>query len=292
MDGELLRHLYHDLFRTASGPGSRRYVYSDNVILFIYFLAVSADRSLRWAHQKRNWPLWARRLPLPSYSQLMRRVKTPAFAARLSALNDTFRRMLPKTREKCVDGKPLVVGSYSKDPDARRGFLAKNVWGRGYKVHAVIDVAGAVDAFSVTPLHTGESTVARELAQQMDLSGALLRGDANYDSNPLYETVARRGGRLIAPRRKPGTGLGKRRHHPDRIRAINELETDLSIDQTHRRHRIRIEQVFGHLTNLPFGLAPLPNCVRRLPRVTRWVTAKITLYHLFLVRQRTLTNAA
>ena len=141
MDGELLRYLYHHLFDHANLSGSRRYVYGDNVILFVYFVAVCADRSLRWAHQKRNWPLWARRLATPSYSQLMRRVKKAAFADHLDELNKAFHARLPTGQEKCVDGKPVVVGAYSKDPDTRRGFLAPKVWGRGYKVHAVVDAA-------------------------------------------------------------------------------------------------------------------------------------------------------
>lgn len=292
MDGELLRHLYHRLFDKGNSLGLTRYVYSDSTILFIYFVAVSADRSLRWAHQKRNWPLWARRLPVPSYSQLMRRVKTPAFAAGLVQLNKTFRALLPTGPEKCIDGKPLVVGSYSKDPDARRGYLGPHTWGRGYKIHAIVDVSGAVDAFTVTPLNEGESTVGRRLVRTLDLSGTVLRADANYDANLFYDAVAQRGGRLIVPRRRPGTGLSQRRHHPDRLRAIDDLEKVPSATGMHRRHRIRIEQIFGHLTNLPFGLAPLPNFVRRLHRVTRWVTAKITLYHMHLVLRRNLTKAA
>ena len=120
----------------------------------------------------------------------------------------------------------------------------------------------------------------RLLVQRMP--GVTLRGDANYDAHALYAAVADRGGRLVTPRRKPGTGLGHHRQHPDRLRAIVELEQVAGGGQAHRRHRCRIEQCFGHLTNLPFGLSPLPNWVRRLKRVKRWVTVKITLYHLYL----------
>jgi hypothetical protein len=66
MDGELLRDLYHHLFDQANSAATGRFTYSDSVILFVYFVGASADRSLRWAHQKRNWPLWARRLAIPS----------------------------------------------------------------------------------------------------------------------------------------------------------------------------------------------------------------------------------
>ena len=292
MDGELLRHLYHTWFDSHKSATSARYVYSDGVILFVYAIAVLSGKSPRWARQKGNWPLWARRLAVPSYSQLMRRIRTPKFLAQWRAWDAEFRASLPNSPEKCVDGKPLVVGSYSKDPDARRGYLAAHLWGQGYKIHAVSSASGVVEAFAVTALNAGEAPVATELVQALDLRGAVVRGDANYDSNRLYAAVAARGGRFLAPRRQPDTGLSDRLHHPDRLRAIVELEWQPGAAQAHARHRIRIEQTFGHLTNLPFGLAPLPNFVRRLNRVTLWVTAKIALYHFHLALKYTRTNAA
>jgi hypothetical protein len=79
---------------------------------------------------------------------------------------------------------------------------------------------------------------------------------------------------------------------PDRLRAIAELEGACDGLRVHQRCRIRVEQGLGHLTNLPFGLSPLPNFVRRRRRVTRWVLAKITLYHLHLNLRQLKTLAA
>jgi hypothetical protein len=134
--------------------------------------------------------------------------------------------------------------------------------------------------------------VAKKMVTRANLRGAILRGDANYDCNALYDDVAAAGGRLIAPRRKPDTGIGHRRHHPDRLRAIIDFERSADGGRAQKRHRLRIEQAFGHLTNLPFGLSPLPNCVRRLARVERWIAAKIILYHLYLIRKNAKANAA
>jgi hypothetical protein len=292
MDGELLRHLYHELFACGKSHLPPRCQFSDAVILFLYFLSVICDRSLCWAHDRRNWPLWARRLPRPSYSQLMRRLKTASIQACLDELNTRFRDRLPRTADKLVDGKPLVVGVFSKDPDARWGRLSSEQWACGYKVHIGADSAGAIEAFEVTSLNVGEAPVARRLAEALDLAGTIVRGDASYDSNPLYRIVAQRGGRLIAPRKKPGRGLGHHRQHPDRLRAIDLLEGTPDGLSQHRRQRIRVEQTLAHLTNLPFGLAPLPNWVRRLSRVQRWVAAKITLYHLHLSLAQARSNAA
>jgi hypothetical protein len=222
----------------------------------------------------------------------MRRLKSPAIQAHIQALNRDFRSRLPSSGDKAVDGKPMVVGAYSKDPDAKRGRLSKDAWGRGYKLHAIVDKHGGIDAYAVTSLNAGESTVARSLVGKVDLHGVTLRADANYDSGPLYTAVADGGGRLVAPRRKPGRGLGHRHHHPHRLQAIAEFEQHPSQGLQHKRHRLRIEQTFGHLTNLPFGLAPLPNHVRRKARVERWIAAKIAVYHLHLAQQMATAHAA
>jgi len=292
MDGELLRHLYHELFHRGNLTRPRRCDFCDEVVLFIYLLAVLRNRSPHWACDKRNWLLWARRLPCPSYSQLMRRLKTDSVHQGIYRLNTTLRSRLPRTAEKAVDGKPLVVGGYSKDPDARWGQVPPHGWACGYKLHAVVDSAGAIEVCTVTPLNGGESSVARQLVQGLDLRGALVRGDSNYDSNLLYAAIARRGGRLLAPRKRPGTALGHRPHHADRLRAVAELEHDPQGLPLHRRLRNRAEQAFAHLTNLPYGLSPLPNFVRRQERVSRWVQAKITLYHLHLALRQAAAHAA
>ena len=292
MDGELARLLYHELFHHRKLATAPRFHYGDAIILWIHFLAVLDDRSHHWAHDKRHWPLWSRGVPQPSYSQLMRRLKTPAIQSHIDDLNREIRGRLSSTCDKAVDGKPMVVGAYSKDPDAKRGRVSKDAWHRGYKLHAIVDKNGVIDAYAVTSLNAGESTVARQLVPQVDLRGVTLRADANYDAGPLYAAVADAGGRLVAPRRKPGRGLGHRRHHPHRLQAIEEFEKQPSKGLHHKRHRLRIEQAFGHLTNLPFGLAPLPNWVRRQARVERWVAAKIVLYHLYLVLRNQAAEAA
>jgi len=292
MDGELLRALYHELFHRRKFKTASRCNYQDAIILWIYFLGVFSDRSMRWAYDKRHWPLWARRLRCPSYSQLMRRLKTPAIQAHIHDLHRDLLSRLPTSTDKAVDGKPIVVSDYSKDPDAKVGRLSEKRFGRGYKLHAIANKHGIIEAFCVTGLNAGESTIARDLVKQVDLRNAVLRADANYDSSPTYAAVAAAGGRLVAPRRKPNRGLGHRKHHPHRLRAIAEFECAADRGITHKRHRLRIEQSFGHLTNLPFGLAPIPNWVRRQERVERWVAAKIILYHLHLTQKQPAANAA
>lgn len=292
MDDQLLLHLYHRLFDAGKLQSPPDCHYSDSIIVLIYFLAALRQRSPHWACERKNWPLWMRRLQCPSYSQFNRRLKTPSVQQLFRQLGQAFRDQLPRSSAKLCDGKPLTVGGFSKDPDTAEGKLPGDGWGRGYKLHLIVDACGAVDVFEVTALNAGEPTVMRRLVPLTDLRHTLLRGDSNYDSNPLYRAVAKAGGRLIAPRKKPGTGLGHHPHHPDRLRAVGELQGSNEALKAHRRHRIRVEQGLAHLTNLPYGLSPLPNFVRRKPRVTMWLTAKIALYHLHLILRQQQALAA
>jgi hypothetical protein len=286
MDGEPLRWLYHRLLHDHTLTRTPGCTYGDGVVCFVYFLGVLNGHSLLWASDKHHWPAWCRRIVrIPCHQQLYKRLKTASVVGVIDSINAELRDRLPRGRDKTVDGKALIIGGYSHDPDAAVGRVPDG-WGCGYKLHAVVDArGGAIDAAEVTPLDAGEATVLRHaLIPRVALAGCTLHGDANYDSNPCYAAVADAGGRMIAPRRKPRTGLGHGiEQHPDRLRAVDELERSpdhAAALAIHRRLRNRVEQAFALLTNLPFGLAPLPNHVRRLPRVRLWVKAKITLYHL------------
>lgn len=288
MDGELLRWLYHRLLHDPTLTCGRRRTFGDGLVAFIYFFAVLSGRSPRQASQRRNWPIWCCAIlpkKLISYSQLNRRLKTLSLQQLISQLEHELRLGLPCSCEKAVDGKPLIVGGFSHDPDASWGKVPDG-WAKGYKLHVVIDGGcGAIEAWELTPLNSAEAVVLRQkLLGRLDLSGCVLRGDANYDSNPTYHDVAELRGRHIAPRRKPGRGLGQHLQHPHRLQAIEELEQTAGGKANHKRRRNRVEQVLAHLCNLPFGLSALPGFVRRLSRVRLWVAAKITLYHLHLTQ--------
>ncbi len=45
------------------------------------------------------------------------------------------------------------------------------------------------------------------------------------------------------------------------------------------QRRKQIEQIFGALSGFGGGLSPLPNWVRKLEPVRRWVAAKLIIYH-------------
>ena len=45
--------------------------------------------------------------------------------------------------------------------------------------------------------------------------------------------------------------------------------------------RVEIEHMFGYLTNISFGLKPLPNWVRGVFRVENWVRAKMIFFNIW-----------
>lgn len=268
------------------GPAPRCQ-YSDALILKFYYWAVKHDRPPAWALD----PLHAGRLfrprRRPSLSQLNRRIAS----ARFTLLNERVKDELARTGQSqsiCLDGKCLCVSPVSQDRDASVGHVPGGM-GRGYKLHAAVAGDGKLAGFAVLPLNRHEMPVARELIEHQGPlePGTLVFADGNYDAHVLHKEVDRAGGWLVC---RPRTGGAKQRvggGHPVTRRQMGPARRrlidlwDSSPDEMERlyRRRDQIERVFGHLTCTPGLLGPLPAFVRGLKRVTRWVTAKINLYH-------------
>src|SRR6188768_2975941 len=99
MDDQLLNHLYHRLCAPGKVQRPANCHYSDALIVLIYFLGVLRERSPHWAHDKGHWPLWMRRLKVPSYSQLAKRLNTRSVQQLIEQLNREFRGRLPSSLE-------------------------------------------------------------------------------------------------------------------------------------------------------------------------------------------------
>jgi hypothetical protein len=86
-------------------------------------------------------------------------------------------------------------------------------------------------------------------------SGYLL-GDAEYDSNALYDLAHQADHQLLAPKRQKHRGVGHRPQSPHRLRSIELMKRPFG----KRLHGFRrqIEREFGTLTNFGGGLAGLP----------------------------------
>lgn len=188
-----------------------------------------------------------------------------------------------------VDGKPLLLGSHSKDPDTHWGHTRRG-WAIGYKLHVVIGEGCIPLQWEVCPLNEAEPEVAARLTLALGAGGGYVMGDKSYDSNPLHEAVSSTGRQLIAQRKRPKAGLGHRRHSPGRLRSIALLQGKFG--QGLYRLRDQVERDLGWLTNHGAGLAPLPNWVRRAHRVRLWIQAKIIIHAVYVYRNSNPTPLA
>ena len=225
-------------------------------------------------------------------SQFNRSVRSDCVRRVLQALHD--RNVGPPTALSYLDGKPLVVGVASKDPDARRGHVMGG-FARGYKLHAWMSRDRRVLSWAVLPLNVAEQAVAGRLAEAMprlcDRSLVLVGvADRNYDSHVLHKQIEAAKGRLVAwPKAggKANSPAGAEPRHPVTMRQMGRARRALvaacgltgSMVQMALSERVHAEGILGNLTSRAGGLGPLPAWVRRLKRVRRWVGCKVILYN-------------
>jgi len=269
MERELWKQLYVVVVRLDNGWTNGFYRASEIVVVFLW--AAVHDRPTSWACDARNWRIEPPSA-LPSQSTMSRRLRT--FRVQ-KLLNDVEAELGGSPRHwwlQRMDSKPLPLGSYSKDPDARYGRAAKG-FARGYKLHTIWGDGPLPSAWCIQPMNVGDSVAAKQLVSRLRGEGYLV-GDSQYDSNPLYAAAAPEH-QVVAPQKRPGRGLGHRRHHPSRLRSLELLTKPFG--QALLQCRKQIERDFGCLTNFGAGLSPLPNWVRRVKRVQLWVQAKLLI---------------
>ena len=239
-------------------------------IAAVLLWAALHDRPVEWACDKRNWAT-TRKKPgrLPSRSTMSRRAQKTSFALFLNALTNELRGSGPPAWELVIDGKPLPVGKCSKDPDAR-----SNQHGRGYKLHAIWGTKCMPEAWEVTAARENEGAVALRLLAQVQGKG-FVYGDGSYEDNRVYDAAGGSGYLLLADPGTQATGGGHGYQSEYRLLALSFFETQLGWDLY--RHRASIERKFGNASSFGGGLGPLPNWVRRLGRVTRWVCCKLLI---------------
>jgi Transposase DDE domain len=263
--------------------------YSVACIVGVYLWAALHDRPVSWSCQAANWPEDLCLGRLPSQSTMSRRLRTKAVQELLKLMESALKIATSPPSEpepvQVIDAKPLPIGSYSKDPDARWG-RAAGTMAKGYKVFAVWGTAAVPEAWAIGSMNISEKRMAPELLSRTPGEGWLL-GDAQYDSNELFDVAFEQGFQLLAPRRKKGR-FGHHYLSPHRRFSVQMLESDGW--RPFHRDRTNIERKFGNCTSFGGGLAPLPSWVRRLHRVTLWVHAKL-LINAQRVLQGGLANA-
>jgi Transposase DDE domain len=263
-----------------------RWTFAVSDVVLTYFWSVLQNKPVSWACDRRNWPLSAWRRPLPTPSTMSRRLRTAEVSEMIAAIEQNVLLQPGATWVHAVDGKALPVSRHSTDPDARFGRGAGGQ-DKGYKLHVLYGQNGSIAAHAVEPLNVDERIVARRLIEHAKVSGYVV-ADAYYDDNKLHAVVDAEDGRLVTPRRySTAKGVGHHPHSPARLRALARMKSpNTAYIEAVLGSRGGVERYFGTLACAYYGLDRLPPWVRTLPRVRRWVQAKIILDRLAAIRRR------
>jgi hypothetical protein len=282
------RELWSELSRAVREVDARwadppRYTHRTAAVVRVHLWSALHERPTSWACDARNWPgpPAARPRALPDQSTVSRRKRRPDFEAFMDAVGERLAgRGASAALVKRLDGKPLAVAAHSKDRDA--------AWGRGagqnangYKLHALWADRPMPEQWAVAPLDVCEKRLARRFATRLAGGGYVL-ADAYFDASDLHDRYAAANHQLVAPRRKPGTGLGHCYQSPHRLRSIALTEPPAAagpnaFGPTLLAGRAQVERDFGNLTAFGGGLAALPAWARRIWRVRAWVHAKLLI---------------
>lgn len=289
------RELWAELSAAISDVDARwdepmRCVHSTARIVRVYLHAVLHDRPVTWACQRSNWPRERCPRSLPDQATMSRRWRQPAFEQFLMLVGRRLNGNPAASLVKRIDGKPLTVAAHSTDGHAKFGRGA-GMKARGYKLHALWSAHPMPDQWAVTPLNMPEKDVARRMLGRLTGGGYVL-ADAQYDANDIHDRAAHAGHQLIAPRPRPGSGMGHRRQSPHRARAIELLEKESmphvpTFGATMYAQRRQIERDMGNLTSFGGGLTCLPPWVRRSWRVRHWVHGKLLINAARIRRRKT-----
>lgn len=284
MDQNQWKTLYASIKLAARRlPRDYRLQFSDTLIVAMYFWSVKHDRCMMWACNRKNYNSLFRPLELPSVSQFHKRMRSPRVLEILQAVNDQLAHTSCTGDELICDGQALTVNNVSKDPDAAFGYASGGQLGKGYKLHAITTGDNRILCWCVRPINEHETPIAMRMLDQLPPTprGSILLADCNYDWHDFHKFAHARGIRLMSHMR----GMAK---HPVTLRQMGPARRELiklhqdnpSIAKAVMKNRNKVERTFAHLSGGDGGMGPLPKFVRRLPRVRRWVGAKIALYHI------------
>jgi hypothetical protein len=281
MEAGRYRRACHLVDQACRYARRKRQQYSDAVIVKVYFWSTHWDRSMSWGCRPRSWPL-----PLlsevigtlPSQSTLSRRMRSVGVLQLIQRVQTMLAETFEDEVVKAMDSKPLRVGSYSKDRDARRGRAAGEM-ARGYKLHA-ITCGKAFWHWTLTPMNSNDQIGAATLLPQLSGWG-YVSADNGYDANALYQAAQRVNHQLIAPPRKTNAQVrDTRRNTPQRIRALDICANPLqhcglgeSFGLAVLRRRGQVERNFANAAMS--GLHAPPPWIRTPHRVAAWTAAKL-----------------
>jgi hypothetical protein len=255
--------------------GSRRF--PDRVIVLVILWAAFSHKPVSWAVRRCNWPVWTQRLlpVLPSSTTMSRRLRRDSVRTFLDRLLMNAQGPARLSLVSVIDGTALEIRGHSKDRQAGYGFGTSRK-SRGYKLHLLLEPGGRVAGWRIAPMQISEKAMAQRLLLKTDQLMYVV-ADGNYDSNKLHQIVTAKGGQLVAPKRKAGSGLGHHRHTPGRLRSIQMLSAPGPFGHDLLNARSCIERFFANADSHSEALGELPAWIRTHRRVRLWVHAKLII---------------
>jgi hypothetical protein len=255
----------------------RRPQFSDRQIVLMFFICVLFDRPRCFACRRDLLPSWFRPRRLPSYSQFCRRLHSSRVIEMVKLVAHRLGQCDDVITVAYIDGKELPISRQSTDPDAKVGRGSRG-WCKGYRLHALGAEDRKIKAFVVRPANEGEAKVAREHLIQHAPAGSTVLADAAYDSRFLYDAARLRGARFLAPIKR-NAAKTRSRTTAARLEGVAFWANSPKKAKQLYARRTEIERIFSQCSNCGGGLNPLPGWIRRLDRVTLWVTAKVALHN-------------
>jgi len=261
---------------------SARFVHPTALIVRVHLWSVLHDRPTCWACQAQSWDARTRPQLLPDQSTMSRRLRSAGFREFMTQLSAWLAGKPSGSFVKCLDGKALTVANHSTDRCASWGRAGSGMR-RGYKLHVIGSDRPMPEQWILAPLNVDERKMARRMLKRLartDHGGGYLLADGNYDASLVHDDAAGAGHQLLAPRPRPGTGLGHRYNSPHRLRSIDMLESPARLSAFGTNlyaQRRQVERDFANLSSFGGGLTTLPPWVRGMRRVRMWVWGKLLI---------------
>jgi hypothetical protein len=291
MEAKVYRAVLKILLSIAHSPRGARRQFNDRWIIMVYLWSVINDRPVCWACDEQNWEKDQLDCPLPSNATMSRRLRSVGVLQLLERLLMTLTDAMPTPLAKTVDSKPMLVGAYSKDRDAKRGRLSENQFARGYRLHALCHDR-AVRFWLIASMNEHDSTIGPKLMARLEGGGGYAIADNAYDSNDCHAQASAADHQLVAPARFVNRHVRDAKHNrPERLRALDLLASPLErcgepnqFAITLYNLRERAESCFGELSMN--GLNYLPAWVRGPRRVALFAAAKLVLQALRCIQRK------
>jgi len=278
MEVKLYRVLQRLVLQVADIPRRKRQQFSDRDIVLVLIWAVLHDRPVCWACTWENWSAGMDE-ELPSSVTMSRRLRSVGVLQLLDRLLTLLSEKFSHTHlVKAIDSKPLRVGHYSTDRDAKRG-RAGGAMARGYKLHA-LTCDGIIRSWLLTSMNVNDQVPALALLEQLQGSG-YVGADNGYDANKVHLKAESAGHQLVAPPRNSNKHVrDRRRNCGARIRSLELCDSPLQacgqrqwFGKAILAERVSVERLFSQLCF--DGLDAPPPWVRTPHRMAQWTAVKL-----------------